>query len=136
MIRGINHITLSIHDLPTSFDFYTRVLGARPIAKWNTGAYLVLGDVWLALVRDEKTRAASNPDYSHIAFTVSSSDFARVCDRIKNSGATIWQENWTEGDSLYFLDPNGHKLEIHVGDLQSRLTSAKEKPWAGLEFFE
>lgn len=31
------------------------------------------------------------------------------------------EENLSEGDSLYFLDPDGHKLELHVGSLQSRL---------------
>ena len=56
-------------------------------------------------------------------------------ERIKNSGAEIWQENWTEGDSLYFVDPNGHKLEIHASDLEARLESARQNPWEGLEFF-
>jgi hypothetical protein len=59
-----------------------------------------------------------------------------MCQRIKASGATIWQDNWTEGDSLYFVDPNGHKLEIHCSDLATRLKSAHENPWDGLVFFE
>ena len=62
--------------------------------------------------------------------------FDAFAKRIKASGAEIFQENVTEGKSLYFLDPDGHKLEIHVGDLKSRLKSAKETPWKGLEFFE
>ena len=45
------------------------------------------------------------------------------------------QQNWTEGESLYFLDPDGHKLEIHASDLAARLRSARERPWAGLELF-
>jgi hypothetical protein len=31
-----------------------------------------------------------------------------------------------EVQSLYFPDPNGHKLEIHVSDLAARIKSAKE----------
>jgi len=58
-----------------------------------------------------------------------------MSERIKKSGADIWQENRTEGDSLYFVDPNGHKLEIHASDLETRLKIFKENPWDGLEFF-
>ncbi len=45
-----------------------------------------------------------------------------MSQRIIESKAKIFQENISEGDSLYYLDPNGHKLEIHCGDLKSRLT--------------
>ena len=40
--------------------------------------------------------------------------------------------NHSEGRSLYVLDPDGHKLEIHVGTLADRLESLKRKPYAGL----
>jgi hypothetical protein len=40
-----------------------------------------------------------------------------------------------EGKSLYFLDPNNHKLEIHASNLDNRLKHDKENPWDGLEFF-
>jgi catechol 2,3-dioxygenase-like lactoylglutathione lyase family enzyme len=134
MITGINHITLSIKDVEESFGFYTQVLGFRPVAKWPKGAYLLAGDVWIALVLDERVRDAALPEYTHIAFTVAQADFAALSQRIA-AGAPIWQQNWTEGASLYFLDPNGHKLEIHASDLETRLRMAKESPWAGLEFF-
>jgi catechol 2,3-dioxygenase-like lactoylglutathione lyase family enzyme len=135
MISGANHITLSIRDIEESFAFYTTVLGFRPVAKWPLGAYLLAGDLWIALVFDERLRAAVLPEYTHIAFTVAPADFAALSARIVAAGASIWQPNQTEGDSLYFLDPNGHKLEIHASDLQTRIRTAKEAPWAGLEFF-
>ena len=61
--------------------------------------------------------------------------FDALAERIVAAGAKIWQENPTEGASLYFLDPNGHRLEIHVTDLESRLDHAREHPWEGLELF-
>jgi catechol 2,3-dioxygenase-like lactoylglutathione lyase family enzyme len=135
VITGINHITLSIIDVERSFTFYTEVLGFQPIAKWPLGSYLLAGDIWIALVADQHTRQAMLPEYTHIAFAVSAQDIAPLSWRIRASGATIWQENWTEGDSLYFLDPDGHKLEIHASDLATRIATAKAQPWEGLEFF-
>jgi catechol 2,3-dioxygenase-like lactoylglutathione lyase family enzyme len=105
------------------------------VAKWPKGAYVLAGDVWIALVLDPHMRQDVLPEYTHVAFTVSPTDFKALSQRIVNAGATIWQENWTEGESLYFTDPNGHRLEIHVSDLATRIKSAKEQPWEGLEFF-
>lgn len=135
MIQGINHITLSISDVERSFAFYTVVLGLQPVAKWPKGAYLLAGNLWIALVADQQTRQGPLPEYTHVAFTVAQPDFARLSRHIRDSGAAIWQENWTEGESLYFLDPDGHKLEIHASDLATRLATARAQPWEGLEFF-
>lgn len=135
MITGVNHITLSTRSLERSFAFYTQVLGLRPVAKWPAGAYLLAGETWVALVLDEAARPARLPEYSHIALSVDEANFAELAGRIIQAGAEIWQENRTEGASLYFVDPDGHKLEIHASDLATRLKTAREKPWAGLEFF-
>jgi catechol 2,3-dioxygenase-like lactoylglutathione lyase family enzyme len=135
MITGLSHITLSVRDLPRSFDFYVGVLGCKPLARWPKGAYLAAGGVWLALVVEPVTRNGPLPEYTHIAFRVDRSTFDGMAARIRAAGTAIFQDNATEGDSLYFLDPDGHKLEIHVGDLDSRLASAKRNPRPGLEFF-
>jgi len=49
-----------------------------------------------------------------------------LSDRITNSGAKIWKDNKSEGISLYFMDPDGHKLEVHVGEWKSRLDEYKQ----------
>jgi catechol 2,3-dioxygenase-like lactoylglutathione lyase family enzyme len=135
MITGINHLTLSVCNVEASFAFYTQVLGFQPVAKWPGGAYLLAGDMWVALVYDERCRVEVAPEYTHVAFSISPQDFAEMSRRIVASGATIWQENRSEGASLYFTDPSGHKLEIHVSDLATRIQTAKAEPWEGLEFF-
>src|SRR5262249_36679938 len=136
MITGINHVTLAVRDVEASFHFYTQVLGYRAVAKWPKGAYLLAGDVWLALVRDAQVRDHALPEYTHIAWTVAPVDFDGMCQRIQQARAPIWQENRTEGASLYFTDPDGHKLEFHASDLAARLRAARAQPWDGLEFFE
>ena len=57
------------------------------------------------------------------SFDVTADAFPQVCDRIRASGAPIWKDNRSEGESLYFLDPDGHKLELHVGSLETRLAA-------------
>lgn len=136
MIQGINHITLAVRDLDKSFTFYTKVLAFRPLARWDKGAYLLAETSWVCLTLDPETRTGPLDDYTHTAFTVSEKEFQNMSDRITRSGTKQWQENNSEGNSLYFLDPNGHKLEIHTGDWQSRLTACRNDPFPGMLFFD
>ena len=82
MIGGLNHITLAVSDLEQSFRFYADILGCRPAARWDKGAYLTAGDLWLALIVDGKVRDAVRPDYSHIAFSCSADAFAAQMRRL------------------------------------------------------
>lgn len=151
MITGLNHITIAISDIDASLLFYQQVLGFKAHVKWNTGAYLSLGELWICLSLDNSPsdnspsdsapskavssdKATKVDDYSHIAFSVAAEDFSEVAKRIHQSGATEWQDNKSEGESLYFLDPDDHKLEIHVGNLQQRLNSLRQAPYDGLEW--
>jgi|SRR5438309_587539 len=137
MITGINHLTISVRDVDRSFRFYVDTLGLKPLARWRRGAYLLAGDLWLCLALDERTRSSALPEYSHIAFSVPGPRFNDAAERIRGSGATIWQNNRGEGASLYFLDPDGHKLEIHDGDWQTRLAAMKKDPWdPDIQYFD
>ena len=135
MIQGINHITLAVKDIELSFQFYTKVLGLKPVAKWSKGAYLEIADTWIALNLDPNVADANRSDYSHIAFTCNSADYRSLRTRLLEYGCLEWSENKSEGDSFYFLDPDGHKLEIHVGDLESRLEDMRERPWDEFEYY-
>jgi len=75
MIQGINHFTLAVMDVEKSFDFYVNVLKFRPVAKWKDGAYLTVGNVWVALNYDKNVKDSIRADYSHIAFTCDQKDF-------------------------------------------------------------
>lgn len=137
MIQGLNHLTFSVRELPRSFSFYREVLGFRPLARWSRGAYLLAGESWVCLTLDTRTRTGPLTEYTHVAFSVTSADFAAMEARIRASGAHEWQPNSSEGASIYFCDPDGHKLEIHVGDWRTRLEAARARPFdEGMGFFE
>jgi len=37
------------------------------------------------------------------------------------AGIKQWKDNSSEGKSIYILDPDNHKIELHVGNLWSRV---------------
>ena len=133
MINAFNHLTIAVSDLDRAFDFYVSLLKFTPHAKWDKGAYLSVGDLWLCLSLDPKVTPRT--DYTHFAFSARQGSFEAICQTLLTAGVQCWKENHSEGDSFYFLDPDGHKLELHVGTLQSRLESLKAMPYSGLILF-
>ncbi len=124
-ITGLNHLTLAVSDLPASINFYRDVLGCKLRAEWPEGAYFEAGALWLCLSRDPNTVHAKRADYTHYAFSVDIEHFEAFCARIL-AVAPIWRGNESEGGGIYFLDPDGHRLELHVGSLESRLSHYRD----------
>ena len=139
MIQNINHITLSTSDLERSFKFYREILMFKPLVKWHGGAYFLSGteenSLWFCLNSDKN--CAPPTDYTHYAFTVSIEHFKLLSSNIIQSRARIFKQNNSPGESLYFKDPDGHKLEIHTGSWKTRITEKKKKPgnWKNIEWF-
>lgn len=137
-ITGINHLTLAVSNIDDSFEFYKEVLGFQPVCKWNKGAYFLVGKDWICL--SYEIGAAfhlNNANYTHYAFTVSIEKFPALKAKIIANGVTIFKDNDSPGESLYFLDPDGHKLEIHIGNVYQRIESKKSSlgSWKNVEWF-
>lgn len=135
MITGINHITLATSDINKSLNFYCEYLKFTLVAKWKKGAYLSAGDAWLCLFHDPMTKKKELDEYSHIAFSVDEIFFNQVRGIVLENNLTQWKKNSSEGDSLYLLDPNYNKIEIHCGSLESRMRHIKEHPYEDLEVY-
>ena len=133
MLQGINHITIAVSDLARSIYFYQKQLGMTLKAQWPSGAYLCLAGQWICLSLDD---VCPSKDYSHIAFDIAKEDFQPFCDQLVAQDVALWKQNKSEGQSLYLLDPDGYKLEIHVGDLASRLQAMKAAGKEGVVFYE
>lgn len=144
MIKAMNHITLAVKNIENSFSFYRDVLGLKPLVKWDKGAYFLVGEknpsipnseFWFCLNVDDNRTA--NPCYTHYAFTVSEKDFASMSQKIIASGCKIFKDNSSPGDSLYFIDPDNHKLEIYVGNARARIAAKKHNPgsWKEIEWY-
>ncbi len=133
MVTGLNHLTIAVSDLDRSCGFYVNSLGFKPEGRWDTGAYLSANELWLCLTLD--TTSPAN-DYTHYAFSIDESNFDQTVARLKAAGASSWKDNSSEGASYYFLDPDGHKLELHSGTLASRLEAVRLKPYSGWRYPE
>lgn len=129
MINGVNHITFAVSDLDISIKFYSELLGLKLVARWDKGAYLMAGNMWIALNIDEKILSKRNPDYTHIAFNILSTEYPKIKKRLIKAGVKTFKKNKSEGDSFYFLDPDGHKLELHYNTIEDRLKWARDNSW-------
>lgn len=119
MITGLNHITLAVTELNRSLSFYRDVLGCIEVHRWPEGVYLEAGPVWLCLSLCERVDVRT--DYTHIAFSTTPEELPMLRARLERHRVCVWQDNASEGDSVYITDPDGHRLEVHVGSLHSRL---------------
>lgn len=137
MIKELNHITLAVTNIEKSFSFYRDLLGFKPLVKWARGAYFLIGEseFWFCLNVDEERKPQRC--YTHYAFTVARKNFEAMKKRLVDAGVISFQENSSPGDSFYFLDPDGHKLEIHTGNAHDRLEAKKANPgsWKNVEWF-
>ncbi len=120
MINGINHINISVANIQRSFWFYKDILGFKPLCTSEGSAYFLAGNpadpgcLWFSLDLDSSLRRPS-PCNTHFAFSIDDKDFETLCQRITQSGAKVFKDNTSPGKSLYCLNPDAHKLEIHVG---------------------
>ncbi|WP_426134213.1 fosfomycin resistance glutathione transferase [Pseudomonas sp. PWP3-1b2] len=135
MLSGFNHLTLAVTDLHRSVGFYHDLLQVKLDATWDNGAYLSLPGLWLCLSLDPARYSIPAADYTHYAFSVDAADFDEWVARLRAAGVQEWRDNRSEGHSFYFLDPDGHKLEAHVGDMASRLQACRTTPYAGMKFY-
>lgn len=130
-VAGLNHVTLAVSSLERSLNFYVSTLGCRLHMQWVQGAYLSSGSLWLCL---SAGAVSVRTDYTHLAFTVEAEDIPAWRDRLVAAGVQQWKHNSSEGESIYILDPDAHRLELHAGNLDSRMRAVREVPYEGARF--
>ena len=135
MIKGISHITLAIRNLERSIHFYVETMGFTLVMRSDRTAYFLAGDLWFCVVEDPDLLTQERSDYTHIAFAIEQEDFPLLEGKLRSEEVQIFKTNESEGDSLYFLDPDGHKLEIHCGTLETRLEAIHQNPWDNAKVF-
>lgn len=120
-LKGINSITLPVTNLEQSIQFYEKTLGLTPLAQWNNGAYISLQNVWLHLHLVPSNELTNEHSATRVTFNISPEDFTELELTVKNNDVPLWRAHYFDDESLYILDPDHNKLEIHCSHMKSRL---------------
>lgn len=118
MAIEFNHTIVWARDSRASATFLAELLGLPPPRKW--GPFQVVGTangVNLDFM-DRKGEVLSR----HFAFLVSEAEFDQIFGRIRERGFAYWADpgrtkpgeinHHDGGRGVYFLDPDGHVLEV------------------------
>ena len=119
----ISIITLGVHDLDASTEFYEKGLGLPRMESQPGIAFFTLNGTWLSLYgRDELAEDATvSPEGSGFeSFTLahnvhSEAEVDEVVDQAVAAGATLVKKPekvFWGGYSGYFKDPDGHLWEV------------------------
>jgi catechol 2,3-dioxygenase-like lactoylglutathione lyase family enzyme len=103
MLQSLNHLTLAVSDLQKSVTFWHELLGLTLHARWNTGAYLTCGDLWVCLSYDEARQYVppQESDYTHYAFTVAEADFEPFSQRLSRRASPSGSRTKARGVVLF-----------------------------------
>jgi catechol-2,3-dioxygenase len=118
-IRKLGHIVLFVRDLEASADWYCDILGMERVTAHEgiPAVFLSFGrrDHDIALFKVPDGRALGHHDAEHFAFEIDGDlDALRAFKaRLDEKGVTI-TGTVDHGISygVYFLDPDGHQLEV------------------------
>ncbi|WP_436857539.1 FosB/FosD family fosfomycin resistance bacillithiol transferase [Mammaliicoccus sciuri] len=130
MIKSINHICYSVSNLNESIYFYKDILCGDLLLIGETTAYFDIGGLWVALNEEKDIpRNEIQYSYTHTAFTIDESEYNSWYRWLKKNNVNILEgrtRDVRDKKSIYFIDPDGHKLELHTGTLENRMNYYKD----------
>jgi sugar phosphate isomerase/epimerase/catechol 2,3-dioxygenase-like lactoylglutathione lyase family enzyme len=112
MARGLHHVSISMKDFKTAYEFYGEVLGL-PV---TTAQGISFSPVMLfQLPTGEQFHVHLGGPSTHCHVAIEVVDFAATVGRLKQAGIQITQQPNKRGDGSDFLfckDPHGNTIEI------------------------
>lgn len=134
-IEGIDHVALSVRDVERAAQWYIDLLGFKRLHEgmWD-GVPIFIGKGTTALAlfpANPNARSTSLPAVAsakegssrdkirmlHLAMRANRKNFLAAQEELKRRGIDFDFEDHEIAHSIYFRDPDGHKLEITTYEL-------------------
>ena len=129
-ISGLDHVALSVADLERSRKFYEDVLGfkisPRENQKPGSEYFLDCGPSLIGLIQgdpngDKHELQDGGLGGNHFSFRIHTNGFDAAVESLKKYNVTItFQKKREKSWSVYFLDPDGNKLEMTSWPLEDK----------------
>jgi catechol 2,3-dioxygenase-like lactoylglutathione lyase family enzyme len=124
-IDALDHVALSARDVARSAQWYAEVLGFKRLHedKWNgIPVFVGNGDAAIALFPAAEEVGSASADRAavrmlHFAFRTDRKNFLRAQDELKKHAIRFDFQDHDISHSIYFHDPDGHKIEITTYEL-------------------
>lgn len=120
-IKTLDHVALRVCDLEVSAQWYERVLNLKRLQPKEWGPFPIFmtaeNGTGLALfpVRTTSPEPLPEGDWikgDHYAFQVDNDNFAKAQEHFSQIGLDFEFQDHFYFHSIYFLDPDGHRLEL------------------------
>lgn len=122
-LQHLDHVAIRVSDVKASANWYGEVLGTEPAFEgmWDgVPTMLALGPTFVALfpVRPATGEEGPNPRFrvDHFAFRTDSVNFEKARRELPERGIEVEFQDHQVSRSIYFNDPDGHRLEITTYD--------------------
>lgn len=121
-LEGIDHLAMSVSDIKRSAQWYIDVLGFERLHEgmWD-GVPIFIGKGTTALALfPAKSNEPARGDIRmlHLAMRANRKNFLAAQDELKQRGIKFEFEDHEISHSIYFRDPDGHRLEITTYELK------------------
>jgi len=124
-IDALDHVALSVRDVERSARWYTDVLGFKRQHEemWDgVPIFVGNGDAAIALFPASEEVGLASADRAavrtlHFAFRTDRENFSRAQDELKKRAIPFEFQDHEISHSIYFRDPDGHKIEITTYEL-------------------
>lgn len=118
-LTQLDHLAISVRDVERSVHWYGEVLGLR---REHGPATVGVGETWLAFTEAPpggEPEEPAAPGLRHFAFRAGREAFEEARRELSSRGIEFSFEDHRVAHSIYFRDPDGHRLEVttyEVGD--------------------
>jgi catechol 2,3-dioxygenase-like lactoylglutathione lyase family enzyme len=118
-VEGIDHVALGVRDVERSAQWYIDILGfeRRHEGMWDgVPVFIGKGTTSIALFptksNERSTSARGDVRMLHLALRANRKNFLAAQEELKHRGIKFEFQDHEISHSIYFRDPDGHKLEI------------------------